>query len=87
MELAVDLGIVEKSGAWFYYNGERLAQGRENARNAIENDPVLSAEIEAKVLEKAQSKDVEENLDIALDALDDDSDELDIRLIDLGDDE
>lgn len=90
LDLAVDLGIVEKSGAWFYYNDSRLAQGHDNARAALDNDPSLEAEIEEKVREKAKSADAFENedsLDVNLDTLDEDSEELDIRLIDLGDGE
>lgn len=93
LDMAVELGIVEKSGAWFYYDGNRLAQGRENARNAISEDPAMEAEIEEKVKAKAKAKANEdpdgEALDIALDGIDGDGDgeELDIRLIDFGDDE
>lgn len=91
LDMAVELGIVEKSGAWFYYDGNRLAQGRENARNAISDDPAMEAEIEEKVKAKARAKAKEdpdgEALDIALDGIDGDGDgdELDIRLIDFGD--
>lgn len=52
IELGVELGIIEKSGAWFYLDGERLAQGRENARIALENDPEKFAEVEKKILDK-----------------------------------
>ena len=51
VDLAVKLDIVEKSGSWFAYNGERLAQGRENVRDLLRNNPALSAEIEAQVRE------------------------------------
>ena len=89
LDIAVDLGIVEKSGAWFYYDGNRLAQGRENARTALENDPSLEAEIEEKIKEKAKTTNIskdDEALDVALEGLDDDE-ELDIRVLDLGDGE
>ncbi|PPD28180.1 MAG: recombinase RecA [Hyphomicrobium sp.] len=49
----VDLGakasIVEKSGAWFSYNGERLGQGRENTKQFIKNNPKMAAEIEKAI--------------------------------------
>ncbi|MBA4173089.1 MAG: recombinase RecA [Hyphomicrobium sp.] len=49
----VDLGakasIVEKSGAWFSYNGERLGQGRENTKLFIKNNPKIAAEIEKAI--------------------------------------
>ncbi len=53
---AIDLGveneIVDKSGAWFSYNGERLGQGRENARVFLKENPDIMDEIVAKVREK-----------------------------------
>ena len=50
VDLAVDFGIIKKSGAWFSYNDERLAQGRDNAKRVIETNKELAEEIEAKVL-------------------------------------
>ncbi|NUQ12683.1 MAG: recombinase RecA [Gemmatimonadaceae bacterium] len=51
--LLVDIGsesnIIEKSGAWFSYNGQRIGQGRENAKLFLKDNPVLMAEIEEKV--------------------------------------
>ncbi|MBO7196778.1 MAG: recombinase RecA, partial [Clostridia bacterium] len=41
IDMAIQLGIVEKSGAWFYYNGERLGQGKDNVRRLIESDKEL----------------------------------------------
>jgi recombination protein RecA len=52
LDLAVTDGILEKSGAWFSYGGERVGQGRENARNYLQEHPKLLAEIETKVLQK-----------------------------------
>ena len=52
IDLAVADNILEKSGAWFSYGGERVGQGRENARNYLQERPKLLAEIEAKVLAK-----------------------------------
>jgi recombination protein RecA len=52
IDLAVADNILEKSGAWFSYGGERVGQGRENARNYLQERPKLLAEIEAKVLLK-----------------------------------
>jgi hypothetical protein len=52
LDLAVNDGILEKSGAWFSYGGERVGQGRENARNYLQERPQLLAEIETKVLQK-----------------------------------
>ncbi|MEY4578316.1 MAG: hypothetical protein RL701_3019 [Pseudomonadota bacterium] len=52
LDLAVTDGILEKSGAWFSYGGERVGQGRENARNYLQERPQMLAEIETKVLLK-----------------------------------
>lgn len=86
VDMAVDLGIIEKSGAWFSYEGSRLAQGRDNARITIDNDPALKAELEAKIKEKGEAPDMEREDDILDDFDESDNEELDIRLLDLGDD-
>ena len=52
IDMSIQLGIVEKSGAWFYYNGDRLGQGKENVRKLIESDSELMAKLEAIVREK-----------------------------------
>jgi recombination protein RecA len=49
LDMATELEIVKKSGAWFSYNDERLAQGRDGARLFLEANPKLMAEIETKV--------------------------------------
>ena len=53
--MAIQLEIVEKSGAWFYYNGERLGQGKENVRKLIESDKEFMDKLEALVREKVMS--------------------------------
>ena len=55
IDMAIQLEIVEKSGAWFYYNGERLGQGKENVRKLIESDKELSTKLETLVREKVMS--------------------------------
>ena len=82
LEIGIAEGIIEKSGAWISYEGNRLGQGRDNARNFIENDPALMAELEAKIKAKAS----ESEDDVMDDDLDGDDDELDIRLLDLDGD-
>lgn len=52
LDLAVEGNIVEKSGAWYAYNGEKIGQGRENAKNFLLEHPAIFAEVEEKV--KAQ---------------------------------
>lgn len=49
LDLAVNLNIVEKSGAWFSYNGEKIGQGRENAKKYISDNKDIANEIEEKV--------------------------------------
>ncbi len=52
IDLASENGIVEKSGAWYGFKGERIGQGRENAKEYLKEHPEVLREIEAKVLEK-----------------------------------
>jgi recombination protein RecA len=49
LDLAVDKRIVEKSGAWFAYSGERLGQGRENAKQFLKDNPAVRQAIEDRV--------------------------------------
>ncbi len=65
IDMAIKLDIVEKSGAWFYYGGDRLGQGKDNVRKLIESDPELMAKLEAQVREKVQN--MKENGEEALD--------------------
>jgi recombination protein RecA len=51
LDLAVEANIVEKSGSWFSYKGERLSQGREGVIAQLQAQPELMADIEARVLE------------------------------------
>jgi len=55
IDMAINLEIVEKSGAWFYFNGERLGQGKDNVRKLIESDKELMDKLEALIREKVQS--------------------------------
>ena len=52
IDMASDLGIVDKSGAWFSYQGERIGQGRENAKTYLEQNPALMDKLEQMVLQK-----------------------------------
>ena len=52
LDLAVKENIVEKSGAWFAYNGAKIGQGRENAKLYLAANPIICGEIEEKVREK-----------------------------------
>ena len=56
IDLGVEYGIIEKSGAWFSYNGEKVAQGRERARDFLTKNPEIMAEIEQKIREIFKEK-------------------------------
>lgn len=55
LDLAVEMDIIAKSGSWFSYNGSKIAQGRENAVQAIEDNPELAEELEAIVMDGLKS--------------------------------
>ncbi len=52
IDIGVLQGLVEKSGSWYSYNGERIGQGKENARNFLEQHPDIARTIEGKIREK-----------------------------------
>src|SRR5438093_781584 len=56
LEIGVIHGVLEKSGAWYIYNTDRLGQGKDNARDFLKENPQLAREIEAKIREKAGVK-------------------------------
>ena len=51
LDIAVNLNIIEKSGAWFSYKGERIGQGRENVKKYLADNPKVMNEIESKIRE------------------------------------
>ena len=64
IDLGVEAGIVEKSGTWYSYEGERMGQGRENAKVFLEENPDISNQIEFAIRESAGlTKDSEKNID------------------------
>jgi recombination protein RecA len=52
LDIASDLGLVQKSGAWYAFDGERIGQGRDNARTYLEQHPAILAKLENKLLEQ-----------------------------------
>jgi recombination protein RecA len=52
IDLAGESGIIEKSGSWFGFKGERIGQGRENAKEYLREHPAIAKEIETLLLEK-----------------------------------
>ena len=92
VEIGIQLGIIQKSGSWFSYGDQRIAQGKENTRKYLEANPALMEEIADKIkskrddveqmLAKDYGEDVEED---AEDSVDPDDEELDIRILDTDD--
>ncbi len=52
IDMGVELGIVQKSGSWFSYNGDKLGQGREGVKQLLMDNPTMADEIEVKIREK-----------------------------------
>ncbi len=52
IDLGVKEGLVDKAGAWYSYNGERIGQGKDNVRNFLKENPDMAAEIESRIREK-----------------------------------
>ena len=63
IDLGAKAGVVEKSGAWYAYKGEKIGQGRENAKTYLQKNPEVAAEIEKIIRDKAAaiSKELEGN--------------------------
>jgi recombination protein RecA len=53
LEIGVNLGVLEKSGAWYIHDGDRLGQGKDNAREFLKENSALAREIEGKIRAKA----------------------------------
>ena len=56
VDLGVEKGIIEKSGAWYSYGGTRIGQGRENVKEYLKNNPDTAQEIEEKIIAAVQKK-------------------------------
>ncbi len=56
VDLGSEIGILEKSGAWYSFNGERIGQGRESAKEFLKEHPETAKEVAGKVLEKVGLK-------------------------------
>ena len=65
LDVAVDLGLVKKSGAWFTYEGEQLGQGRENVKTFLGESPQLMAEIDDRVRQQLAPKDADSEAGVA----------------------
>lgn len=58
VDIAVDLDIIHKSGAWFSYNGDKIGQGRENTKEWLKNNPEVMKEIEEQIKAKSDELDM-----------------------------
>lgn len=56
LDLAIENDLVQKSGAWFAYNGDKIGQGKENAKQFLVDNPKICAEIEAKIRDIVKNK-------------------------------
>ena len=83
VDVGVEAGVINKSGSWFSYDGNRLAQGRDSVRKLLESDSALADEIAAKIKERYIDTEGTPD-DIDPDELDD---ELDIRLLGIEEEE
>jgi recombination protein RecA len=69
LDVAVDLGIVKKSGAWYTYEGEQLGQGRENAKQFLRESPELVVELDERIRQQVST--VSADVPLGVGALDD----------------
>ena len=76
VELGTNLDILEKSGSWFSYNGDRIGQGKENAKAFLEQNPDVMDEIEELIRQKSGSGSAMEADDLGVDAEDDGAEDL-----------
>ena len=84
IDMGVALDVIKKSGAWLYYNGEKLGQGRDKVRALLEENKELFNEIEDKIRAMSDSVEMIESDEFDLDEDDDDLDDgFDIRTLEL----
>jgi recombination protein RecA len=97
IEIATALEVIQKSGSWFSYNGDRIGQGKENARKFIEENPDIMREIEDKIKSMknedlfreendADEDEDEELFDVNGEEEDDDDGDFSIKLTDIDGD-
>ena len=88
IDMGVALEVIKKSGAWFYYNDDKLGQGRDKARQKLEEDAALFAEIEEKIRAMSDMVDLNDIEGSEFELDDEDDDGFDIRTLELpGEDE
>ncbi len=62
LDLATDLEIVEKSGAWYSYKGEKIGQGRENSKNYLKTHQDVFEEISNRIRAKISGEEIQEEV-------------------------
>ena len=87
LDFATNLDIIQKSGSWFSYNGDRIGQGKENVRKLLESDPELMSEIEAKVRAMNEQGNLNMDQEFEVDDEDEDGEDFDLHLGDDGADD
>ena len=83
VDIGLALDVIQKSGSWFSYNGERLGQGKDNIRKMLETNTALFAEIDEKIRARSASMDMKEE---TFDVDDEDEEEFDLQALNMGDD-
>lgn len=61
LDLGVDFKLLDKAGAWYAYNGEKIGQGRDNSRDFLKSNPAIADEIEGKIRAKIKEQQAEAN--------------------------
>ena len=87
VDIGLALDIIQKSGSWFSYNGDRIGQGKENVRKLLESDPELMSEIEAKVRAMNEQGNLNMDQEFEVDDEDEDGEDFDLHLGDDGADD
>jgi len=83
VDIGLALDVIQKSGSWFSYNGERLGQGKDNIRKMLESDTALFEEIEGKIRAASEQMSVNEE---AFDVDDEEEEDFDLRALKMDDD-
>ena len=83
VDIGLALDVIQKSGSWFSYNGERLGQGKDNVRKLLETDAALFAEIDEKI--RVNFKNLTDGGEDTFD-LEDEEEEFDLRALGMDDD-
>lgn len=67
LDMAAEIGIIEKAGSWYSYKGERIGQGRENVKAFLEDNPKVMEEVRAALMEHLSNESAPEDKDIKVD--------------------